>query len=76
MKPGDLVSVHLPRRKECVRVPCSADGWETHEYLDLKVGDKGIVVKIVVKNQYVTQYEVLFHGRVCLMWESQVRAVE
>jgi hypothetical protein len=40
MKPGDLVSVHLPRRRECVRVPCSADGWETHEYFDLKVGDK------------------------------------
>jgi hypothetical protein len=57
--------------RECVRVPCSADGWETHEYLDLKVGDKGIVVK-----KLLTQYEVLFHGRVCLMWESQVRAVE
>jgi hypothetical protein len=71
MKPGDLVSVHLPRRRECVRVPCSADGWETHEYFDLKVGDKGIVVK-----KLLTQYEVLFRGRVCLMWESQVRAVE
>jgi hypothetical protein len=71
MKPGDLVSVHLRRPREWVRVPCSADGWETHEYFDLRAGDKGVVVK-----KLSTQYEVLFAGHVCLMWESQVRPVE
>lgn len=71
MKPGDLVSVHLRHPRKWVRVPCAAGGWETKEYFDLRAGDKGIVVK-----KLITSYVVLFAGRVCLMWKSQVRPVE